>query len=137
MNGDGMQHSLTIGRLARAAGVSVRMIRHYDDHGLLASVRTGNGYRAFPEAALEQVKQIRRLIATGFSLSEIRAFPDCMRMIEGAIACPETAAAQHERLTVIERQIADLERRRSPLLTTLSEGIIPPLDHEHEEARES
>ncbi len=60
-----------------------------------------------------------------------------MRIIEGTIACPETAAAQRKRPIAIERQIADLERRRSRLLTTLSEGIFPPLDHEHEKARES
>jgi MerR family copper efflux transcriptional regulator len=122
------QGSLTIGELARETGASVRSIRHYDDHQLLTSLRTGNGYRAFPRAAVAQVRQIQRMIATGFSLAEIRAFPDCMRMIEGAGSCPETTDAQRKRLASIERQIAELERRRVRLLKTLAEGVIPPLD---------
>ncbi|MGH8783012.1 MerR family transcriptional regulator [Paraburkholderia sp.] len=119
---------LTIGALARETGASVRSIRHYDEHGLLASVRASNGYRVFPRAAVTQVRQIQRMIATGFSLADIRAFPDCMRMIEGASACSETTGAQRKRLASIERQIADLERRRARLLKTLSEGVVPPLD---------
>lgn len=122
------QGSLTIGELARETGASVRSIRHYDEHRLLTSLRTGNGYRAFPRAAVAQVRQIQRMIATGFSLAEIRAFPDCMRMIEGAGSCPETTDAQRKRLASIERQIAELERRRVRLLKTLAEGVIPPLD---------
>lgn len=122
------QGSLSIGELARQTGASVRSIRHYDEHGLLASTRACNGYRAFPAAAVTQVRQIQRMIATGFSLAEIRAFPDCMRMIEGAGMCPETTTVQRKRLASIERQIADLEVRRARLLRTLLEGVIPPLD---------
>ncbi|WP_250469607.1 MerR family transcriptional regulator [Caballeronia sp. GAFFF2] len=119
---------LTIGELSRETGASVRSIRHYDEHGLLTSVRASNGYRVFPHAAISQVKQIQRMIATGFSLADILAFPDCMRLVEGAVTCPETTALQRERLVSIERQIADLERRRARLLKTLNEGVVPPLD---------
>jgi MerR family copper efflux transcriptional regulator len=119
---------LAIGELARETGASVRSIRYYDGHGLLTSIRAANGYRAFPCAAITQVRQIQRMIATGFTLADIRAFPDCMRMIEGARSCTETTAAQRRRLDSIERQIADLERRRARLRRTLAEGIIPPLD---------
>ncbi|AHF66674.1 MerR family transcriptional regulator [Pseudomonas cichorii] len=119
---------MSIGELARETGASVRSIRHYDEHGLLKSMRANNGYRTFPAIAVTQVRQIQRMIATGFSLAEIRSFPDCMRMIEGAAVCPDTTAAQRERLASIEQQINDLERRRVRLLKMLSEGVVPPLD---------
>ncbi len=122
------QDSLTIGKLAQETGASVRSIRHYDEQGLLKSYRTCNGYRAFPRAAVAQVRQIQRMIATGFSLAEIRAFPDCMLMIEGASTCSEITEMQRGRLVSIERQIADLEHRRQRLLKTLAEGVVPPLD---------
>jgi len=121
------QTTLAIGALARETGASVRSIRHYDEHGLLTSSRGRNGYRSFPPAAVTQVRQIQRMIATGFSLAEIRSFPDCMLMIEGAQSCSETTALQRKRLANIERQIADLERRRARLLQTLAEGAVPPL----------
>lgn len=120
--------ALSIGKLARLTGVSVRSIRHYDENGLLTSTRAANDYRVFPPAAVAQVKQIQRLIATGFSLAEIRTFPCCMLMVEGAGMCPETAPAQRKLLAAIERQIVDLERRRARLLKMLVEGSVPSLD---------
>jgi DNA-binding transcriptional MerR regulator len=117
--------AMSIGELARRTGASLRSLRHYDDHGLLVSARADNGYRTFPAAAVTQVRQIQRLIAAGFSLAEIRGFPDCMRLIEGAAACPETSEVQRRRLASVERQIADLERRRARLRQMLEDSAPP------------
>ncbi|MBU9346078.1 MerR family transcriptional regulator [Burkholderia multivorans] len=119
---------LAIGQLSQLTGASVRSIRHYDEHGLLASVRASNGYRMFPEKAVTQVKQIQRMIATGFTIDDIRGFPDCMLLIEGTRSCDQITDVQRARLEAIERQIADLEKRRARLLKTLNEGVIPPVD---------
>ncbi len=118
---DDHSSALPIGKLARLTGASIRSLRHYDEHGLLACTRAANGYRRFAPAAVTQVKQIQRLIASGFGIAEIRAFPDCMLLIDGAAMCPETTPAQRRRLEAIERQIADLERRRARLLAMLAE----------------
>jgi DNA-binding transcriptional MerR regulator len=128
MNGMPSQELLTIGELSQRTGASVRSIRHYDEHGLLASVRASNGYRMFPDKAVTQVKQIQRMIATGFTIDDIRGFPDCMLLIEGARSCDQVSDAQRQRLEAIERQIADLERRRARLIKTLSEGTVPPVE---------
>ncbi|MDQ2151096.1 MerR family transcriptional regulator [Alcaligenaceae bacterium C4P045] len=128
MENDHPPQQLSIGKLAEATGASVRSIRHYDDQGLLRSNRSSNGYRTFPAEAITQVKQIQRMIATGFSLADIQAFPDCMRLIEGAASCTEAGEVQRKRLLSIERQIADLEKRRVRLIKTLSEGVIPAVD---------
>lgn len=112
---------LRIGALAQATGVSVRSIRHYDQHGLLASTRAENGYRGFEAVAVTQVKQIQRLIATGFSLEEIRSFPDCMLLIEGAKACADMTDAKRKRLAILEKQIAALEKQRQRLRGMLIE----------------
>ncbi|WP_115045182.1 MerR family transcriptional regulator [Xanthomonas arboricola] len=114
--------SLSIGALALQTGASVRSLRHYDAHGLLTSSRSANGYRVFPTSCVAQVRQIQRLIATGFSLDDILGFPDCMRLVEGAQMCPETAQVHRARLQRIERQLAELERRRARLLETLAQG---------------
>jgi DNA-binding transcriptional MerR regulator len=122
------QELLTIGELSQRTGASVRSIRHYDEHGLLASVRASNGYRMFPDKAVTQVKQIQRMIATGFTIDDILGFPDCMLLIEGARSCDQITDVQRQRLEAIDRQIADLERRRLRLIKTLSEGAFPPVD---------
>jgi MerR family copper efflux transcriptional regulator len=110
---------MKIGELAEASGVSVRSIRHYDQHGMLASSRSGNGYRAFQPVSVNQVKQIQRLIAAGFSLEEIRSFPECMLLIEGALACPETSETQRKRLAILDKQIEMLNKQRSRLRAML------------------
>lgn len=119
---------LTIGELSQLTGASVRSIRHYDENGLLASVRATNGYRRFPQKAVTQVKQIQRMIATGFTIDDIRGFPDCMLLIEGARSCEQITDVQRERLEAIDRQIAELEKRRARLIRTLQEGAVPPVD---------
>ncbi len=110
---------MKIGELAEASGVSVRSIRHYDQHGMLASSRSGNGYRAFQPVSVNQVKQIQRLITAGFSLEEIRSFPECMLLIEGALACPDTSETQRKRLAILDKQIEMLSKQRSRLRAML------------------
>ncbi|MEH6640712.1 MerR family transcriptional regulator [Vreelandella glaciei] len=110
---------LRIGRLSRETGVSIRSIRHYDAHGLLNSSRSENGYRAFSVIAITQVKQIQRLIGSGFNLDEISTFPECMKLKEGAAFCPQTIAIQRERLAKIEGRIADLQAIRKELLGSI------------------
>ncbi|WP_250536393.1 MerR family transcriptional regulator [Caballeronia sp. AZ10_KS36] len=122
------QELLTIGQLSQLTGASVRSIRHYDEHGLLASIRASNGYRMFPKKAVTQVKQIQRMIATGFTIDDIQGFPDCMLLIEGARSCDQITDVQRVRLEAIDRQIADLERRRARLIKTLLEGAVPPVE---------
>lgn len=100
----------------------MRSIRHYDQQGLLTSARAENGYRIFPSVAITQVKQIQRLIALGFSLEEIRRFPDCMLLIEGAKACATTTDVQRKRLAMLEQQIESLENQRQRLRTMLIES---------------
>lgn len=122
MNTRDTEVSLNIGQLVRRTGASARSVRHYDENGLLTSVRSDNGYRVFPEQAVTQVRQIQRLINTGLNLEQIRSFPDCMLMIAGAMDSPETPAAQRRRLASIEDQIEELEQRRARLLAMLGEG---------------
>lgn len=113
---------MRIGQLARETGASVRSIRHYDSRGLLSSWRTDNSYRVFPEIAITQVRQIRRLLDSGFNLEEIATFPECMRHKEDAAFCPETIAAQRERLAEIEKRIACLQSAQAQLIRSIAES---------------
>lgn len=115
---------LKIGQLSRETGVSIRSIRHYDAHELLNSSRSENGYRVFSVKAITQVRQIQRLINSGFNLKEISTFPECMRLKEGAAFCPETIATQRQRLTKIEDRITDLQAIRKELLDSIQASEI-------------
>ena len=63
-----------IGVAAQRAGVSARMVRHYEALGLLAAVaRTDSGYRQYSDADVHALRFIRRARDLGFSMAEIVA----------------------------------------------------------------
>ena len=64
--------SLTIGRLAKQAGVNLETVRFYERRGLLPRPpRSTSGYRLFPADAARRLRFIRRAQELGFSLTEI------------------------------------------------------------------
>lgn len=65
--------ALTIGEVARVAGISVRTLHHYDRIGLLApSARTDAGYRMYGDDDLARLQQILFFRELGFALEDIR-----------------------------------------------------------------
>ncbi len=65
--------SLTIGHLAKEAGVNLETVRYYERRGLLPKPpRSASGYRLFPSDAARRLRFIRRAQELGFSLNEIR-----------------------------------------------------------------
>ncbi|GAA2775986.1 MerR family transcriptional regulator [Nonomuraea dietziae] len=68
---------MTVGRVARLAGVTVRTLHHYDEIGLLSpSERTQAGYRRYTDADLERLQQVLFYRELGFGLEEITAILD-------------------------------------------------------------
>jgi MerR family transcriptional regulator, copper efflux regulator len=65
--------ALTIGRLAKQAGVNLETVRFYERRGLMPKApRSASGYRLFPADATRRLRFIRRAQDLGFSLKEIR-----------------------------------------------------------------
>jgi len=64
---------MTIGRLAKAAGVNVETIRYYQRRGLLAEPsKPQGGHRRYPASAVERIAFVRRAQQLGFSLAEVK-----------------------------------------------------------------
>ena len=68
-----MQDGLTIGRLAKAAGVHVETIRYYQRIGLIPEPqKPQGGHRRYPASVMERITFIRRAQQLGFSLEEVK-----------------------------------------------------------------
>ena len=64
--------SMNIGAAARAAGVSAKTIRHYEEIGLLANVsRSASGYRTYSAQEVHTLRFVRQARNLGFSTSQI------------------------------------------------------------------
>jgi MerR family mercuric resistance operon transcriptional regulator len=98
---------MTIGRLARAAGVHVETIRYYQRLGLLDSPpRPPGGVRRYADAAASRVRFIRRAQELGFSLEEIRR----LMRLEDPHSCGAARSLAAEKLALVESRLADLGR---------------------------
>jgi MerR family copper efflux transcriptional regulator len=64
---------MNIGEAARVSGVSAKMIRHYEDIGLIPKAgRTTSGYRVYSDTDLYVLSFIRQSRNLGFSIDRIR-----------------------------------------------------------------
>lgn len=64
--------TITIGDVARLAGITVRTLHHYDDIGLLTpSERRSNGYRGYTDADISRLQQILTYRELDLGLDEI------------------------------------------------------------------
>ncbi len=95
---------LTIGRLAKAAGVNVETIRYYQRIGLIDEpVKPAQGYRRYPPPMVERIRFIKRAQELGFSLNEIT---DLLSLNDGD--CNEARTLAEYKQEVIQQRIDDL-----------------------------
>jgi MerR family mercuric resistance operon transcriptional regulator len=112
-----MTGTLTIGRLARAAGVGIETIRYYQQRELLPVPDTVGAFRHYPATLTARVRFIKRAQELGFSLVEIGGL---LRLQDGTDRESIRAIAS-ERLQQTERKLADLKRMRKVLGHLLAE----------------
>jgi len=102
---------MTIGRLARAAGVNIETIRYYQRRGLLATPRKPvSGVRRYSSDILARLRFIKRAQELGFTLREIA---DLLKLGDGS--CKEARTLAERRLGDIVARIRDLQSMRQTL----------------------
>ncbi|MBL1066578.1 MerR family transcriptional regulator [Streptomyces sp. 7-21] len=78
---------MLIGELSRRTGVSTRVLRYYEQQGLLHPRRRPSGYREFDESDVDTVRRVRMLLAAGLGTELIRRVLPCMAD-DGVILAP-------------------------------------------------
>ncbi len=109
--------AMTIGRLARAAGVGVETIRYYQQRALLPVPSTVGAFRHYPVELTARIRFIKRAQELGFSLDEIS---ELLRLEDGTNRTSIRRIAS-DRLNQIERKLVDLKRMRKVLKHLVAE----------------
>jgi Cu(I)-responsive transcriptional regulator len=105
---------LTIGDAAKASGLTAKMIRHYEQSGLLQKpARTEAGYRLYNSQQLQQLSFIHQARQLGFSLSEIQSLLQLWQNPQRESRVVKQLAEQH--LADIARKIAELQNMQQLL----------------------
>ena len=103
---------LSIGALARKAGVGIDTVRYYERNGLLApGSRSASGYRRYGPRELARLRFIRRAQKLGFSLKEIRA----LLSLSARHNVAQVKRAAQVKLADVDAKLADLRRVRAGL----------------------
>ena len=128
--------AMNIGQAAKASGVSAKMIRHYEEVGLVPEPkRTDSGYRQYTAAEVHTLRFIKRSRDLGFSMAEIAELVDLWRNRTRASAQVKRIAQQHvdelgariEAMQAMQRSLQQLlhhchgdERPDCPILDDLA-----------------
>ena len=63
---------MNIGDVSRLSGLPAKTIRYYEDIGLVAPLRSNNGYRSFRQSDLHKLAFLGRARSLGFSIDDCR-----------------------------------------------------------------
>ena len=113
-----MTTRLQIGELARKSGASVRMLRFYEQLGLLAPARNAAGYRLYHADDVALVRKVRLLNQAGLSLKTLALMRDCLRDAPQDF-CTELRATLRAQQAEIARQMALLAQSQALLASLL------------------
>lgn len=113
---------LTIGEVAKRAGVNTSAVRYYEEIGILPRPERVNGRRSYGPEAVERLAVVQFAQGAGLSLDEIRVLfhgfgsdvPPPARWQEIAI----------RKLRELDDQAAGIERMRRVLHATLACGCV-------------
>lgn len=113
---------MKISEAAEAVGAPARMLRYYEQQGLIAASRSANGYRDYSEEQVDHARHVRALIEAGLSTRMIKIVLDIETPgpAERSDVCGRASAEELAReLRVVENRIVCLERSRDAVTSYL------------------
>ena len=109
---------MKIGELSAKTGVATRMLRYYEEQGLITPQRLANGYRDYDDYLVDRVTKIRGLVDSGVPTRIIGDMLPCLNQSQEIIVRDPDPQLRmmliNQRDAMIER-IAFLEQNRDAL----------------------
>ncbi len=110
--------TLSIGQVARKAGVGVETVRFYEREGLLEEPpRRASGYRQYSDQVVKRIHFIKRAQQLGFSLKEIS---ELLLRVDAQTSCEVVKQRTEAKIAEVEQKVVELQRMRQALLQVAS-----------------
>ncbi|MGO2516093.1 MAG: MerR family transcriptional regulator [Corynebacterium variabile] len=118
---------MKIGEAAAQADVPARMLRYYEDQGLLTPVRNSSGYRDYSGQDVELARRIRQLLDAGLSTATIRTVLPCLIERAGKLVplCDGLVEDLRREQARIEASIEALTESRDAIGAVIAAGVEP------------
>ena len=104
---------MNIGQAAERSGLPPKTIRYYEEIGLVAPGRAGNGYRDYDDTDVHNLRFVQRARAMGFSVEECRQLLALYQ--DRGRSSADVKALASEKLEEIDRRIAQMKELRATL----------------------
>ncbi|MEU1478406.1 MerR family transcriptional regulator [Streptomyces sp. NPDC001668] len=112
--------------MVQRTGVHERLLRYYEQQGLLAPARRPSGYREYSDADVETVRRIRSLLTAGLSTTVIAQVLPCVADDSNHLVptCPDLVRRLEGERRRMTQEIEALQASRAMLDTVLD--AAPP-----------
>jgi Cu(I)-responsive transcriptional regulator len=108
--------NLTIGKVAKSAGLGIETVRFYEREGLIEPLtRTDSNYRLYSEEGIIRLRFIKRAKALGFSLKEIREL--LLLRVDPGASKADVKEQVEAKIDDIKKKIKDLKQIQKTLET--------------------
>lgn len=105
---------MTIGEAARTSGVSAKMIRYYEETGLIPTAgRTGSGYRTYGPKDVQVLRFVRRARDLGFPMEKVTDLLALWRDRDRASSDVKRLA--QDQISALEHRIREMEVMKAAL----------------------
>ena len=109
-----MNAGCNIGQAAQASGVSAKMIRHYEEIGLVAkALRSESGYRRYTTPEVHTLRFIKQARTLGFSIKQIGALLGLWQNQSRSSSQVKALALEH--IAELERKIGEMQAMKATL----------------------
>ncbi|GAA1650370.1 MerR family transcriptional regulator [Georgenia ruanii] len=98
---------MKIGELSRRTGVATRLLRYYEEQGLLSPGRSANGYRTYDEGHVAVVERVALLVRSGVPTRLVKALLE----LEGVRAPELAASCSRDVAELLAGELRDLDAR--------------------------
>ena len=121
---------MRIGELSQRTGVSERLLRYYEEQGLLHPRRRPSGYRDYAESDVQTVRRIRTLLSAGLGTSVIAEVLPCFADKGDLLAptCSELVVGLGKERDRISASIDELVSARTILDAILGAPVVADTD---------